>query len=294
MKTDGFTQDAQGEWWHTFHDGRRIRGKPTACEQCKESFLAWRAVRFCSESCRTLGKYGDQQLRGIDCAGCGREFIPNKPTSLFCSHACHANLMHAKRKPTTSKRNPKGLLNTDNPRYSQDENGQWWYCPGGDIEHGRSRAYIITCERCKSPFLIPHSHRDKQKYCSRRCGLAAADEKRRGKFRGPKHHAWIGGRKVDNRGYVLIWHPNHPSKVGTHVRHRDYVFEHRLVMEKRLGRILRSHENVHHINGQRDDNRDENLELWSIWQPCGQRVEDKVKWAREILKLYGDLYPDSA
>lgn len=86
---------------------------------------------------------------------------------------------------------------------------------------------------------------------------------------GPKG---LGHQGVDGYRYITV--------NGKQMR------EHRWVMEQNLGRVLLSHETVHHINGVKNDNRFKNLELWSSSQPSGQRVEDKVAWAIEMLRLY--------
>lgn len=65
-----------------------------------------------------------------------------------------------------------------------------------------------------------------------------------------------------------------------------YAAEHQVVMEKMLGRPLQKGESVHHKNGIRHDNRPENLELWVVTQPSGQRVTDRLTDAVEIMLRY--------
>ncbi len=88
----------------------------------------------------------------------------------------------------------------------------------------------------------------------------------------------------DKSGYRYVYFKKHPysDKSGR-------IYEHRLIMEKKLGRYLFDFENVHHKNGVRSDNRIKNLELWVKVQPAGVKVQDVVKWARKIIKIYGDV-----
>jgi len=67
---------------------------------------------------------------------------------------------------------------------------------------------------------------------------------------GSKNNRWKGGRYKHTKGYICI-----------RIAPYTYVLEHRLVMEKHLGRKLESDECIHHINNTKDDNRIENLKL---------------------------------
>lgn len=102
--------------------------------------------------------------------------------------------------------------------------------------------------------------------------------------KGKTSFAWKGGRHLDNNGYVMVWNPTHPNAKGG--RDKSYVAEHRMIMSNHLGRPLLKSEQVHHKNGDRADNRIENLELWSTSQPSGQRIEDKLKWAKDFINIY--------
>ena len=76
---------------------------------------------------------------------------------------------------------------------------------------------------------------------------------------GERNPAWKGGRrKVNREGYILVYCPSHP-----YAGWGGMVLEHRLVMERHIGRTLMPAEVVHHINGNRSDNRIENLMLFS-------------------------------
>lgn len=107
------------------------------------------------------------------------------------------------------------------------------------------------------------SYNRKQKYCSRSCAVSAQPRKNSG---------WR-----DKAGYRVI------------SRNGGQYAEHRLVMEAMLGRPLHKGENVHHKDGDRANNRPENLELWTVAQVPGQRVADKVAWAIDLIKQYPEF-----
>ncbi len=161
------------------------------------------------------------------CRTCKKEFH-EKPSRIkggrgkYCSRACFAQ---------TLKEAWKG-----------DKNPRW------------VRKIKKTCAVCgktfeKTPYYCSGEWGLKGRFCSIDCQAKHLRGRKR-----EKALAWKGGKKI-SRGYIYLLNPSHPyaPKCG-------YVAEHRLIMEKCLGRYLKSYEIVHHKNGIRGDNRPENLE----------------------------------
>jgi hypothetical protein len=95
---------------------------------------------------------------------------------------------------------------------------------------------------------------------------------------GENHYNWKNGEgSINGKGYREF---RHGELRGVRV--------HRYVYEQHYGIKLTPNQNIHHINGDRLDNRIENLELWDTTQPCGQRVEDKINFYFELVEKYKD------
>lgn len=117
---------------------------------------------------------------------------------------------------------------------------------------------VVCCPVCQKQFYKYPCETNKS-YCSQKCYVAVN--------RGANSNHWKGGNYIED-GYRKLW-------VGGKKR---YCLEHRIVMEKAIGRALYKFELVHHKNGDRLDNRIENLELCAFKQPPGQRISDVLNF----------------
>lgn len=205
------------------------------------------------------------------CEVCGEDFPynPHEPRV-----RCDRHKGHWRPPPPEMLRAKPPEPSRGTVKYEQDNDGWWWYQQGSR----RARCKVNACVYCDEPYIISPYHADKSRYCSREHSARDQPEKR-----GEKARRWKGGKTL-RRGYVMVYAPDHPS-IGESTQ-RKYVSEHRLVMEEVLGRYLLPDEIIHHRNGNKADNRPENLELCIKRQPPSQRVEDLLPWAREIIARY--------
>ncbi len=115
----------------------------------------------------------------------------------------------------------------------------------------------VTCCICSKSFYQRKC--ENRKYCSHRCywksleGKIPWNKNKKWPEMCGKNHPNFKENKRDSAGYVIILMPDHPFAMR-----KQYVFEHRLVVEKIIGRYLKTHEIVHH-EGKKDDNRPEML-----------------------------------
>jgi hypothetical protein len=146
------------------------------------------------------------------------------------------------------------------------------FCSKPCADKGSVKGWDKHCKKCGTLFHVRPSY-SAQKYCCKACEVA--DDILR-----PLERVHNGKpAKKDNKGYVMLWEPDHPG-CGC----RGWKPEHRMVVEKHLGRTLDPKEHVHHINGIKDDNRLDNLEVLGQNDHAritGQEFREDLKKLRE-------------
>ncbi len=198
------------------------------------------------------------------CLTCNRPFdVPPTSKRRYCSQECQPRRAHS-----TKPRPPATVTCAECGKKferkawiaeRQERLGQAQYCSTdcrdaakrGRKGDQRVERVDFECPQCGRVLkLAPHETR-RRKYCSSRCaGKAGGRKPRPG-----------GTRFINGDGYVFIYVPPEERPAGhENTRHQP---EHRIVMSKMLGRWPESWETVHHINGNREDNRPENLQLRS-------------------------------
>jgi hypothetical protein len=186
--------------------------------------------------------------------------------------------------------------------------------PLADIPIGRARnaCQVQDCDRLVDSNDLCHGHDQRRRRtgdvqaavplsrqrnpatctvgdCERRprvkglCGTHYARARKHGDVQHDTPIRVMTGEGWMNHGY---WYVAVPPELRYLTNGATKIEQHRLVMARHLGRPLHRDEVVHHRNGNRTDNRIENLELWSTCQPKGQRIEDKVTYAVVMLRRY--------
>lgn len=218
-------------------------------------------------------------MHKYNCKTCNKEFEDKKLNRKYCSNKCTAEGNKVKEKSLFK------ICSTCNIEKSVDE---FW--KRKDSKKTGCHFECISCGNIRNANKSPEFRardRLRTRTNTRLKSPYGLDPNFEGKYKpGTKYNPET--RFLSKNGYWLIYRPGHPNAQGrTGKYNKGRIFEHIFIMSEYLGRPLKKDETIHHKNGIRHDNRIENLELWKKGQPPGARVEDKLKWAKELLEEYG-------
>lgn len=189
------------------------------------------------------------------CPECGEEFpaVPSWREGTRCSQECG----YKARSRTLRGRSMAGRTYPPKPCARCGEEFQPNSAPHKFCSEACKRG-TNACEHCGDEF-VP-SKGSEGRFCSPTCFY--------------EQEYPVGSKRVEGNGYVMVKVPEDtPGMKRSKASHR-WMAEHRYVMQQHLGRPLTDDEHVHHVNGDRADNRIENLELWTTHHPKGVRVAD--------------------
>ena len=262
----------------------RTWAKPRSCLHCCQDITgAVRSQRYCSSDCRQAQSRSRKSLKAVNsrktrlCRRCQTP-IPTMRGSgaLYCSSTCAKLIARERNRSGYGKcliPDCDGTISTLTGKYAK-------MCAAHQ-QRARSGKPLYTPIIRKMPVVgdcgFPGCFR---KVSARGLCVTHYTQLRNGEILHPiilrRSKVSLGSRKL-NQGYVRV-------KTAS-----GWEREHTIIIERLIGRKLKSYEQVHHINGVRDDNRPENLELWSVSQPSGQRAIDKLAWARQIIEDYSGI-----
>jgi hypothetical protein len=206
------------------------------CKSCGGPFFPWKkSQEFCSKNCRNAFMRENAKITCI-ASGCGKIVLKSEAIiKKFCSEECKAAFAAAAAHWKDRDRTCERCGEAYSPCHKYQKFCSLKCSPGNKKRLEDKVCQNPECGKTFSP------EAGSKKYCSRACYLEIT--KTGTPHRGPG-------------GYMLVYMPEHPFSYTS-----GQIPQHRVVMEQKIGRYLERHETVHHINGDKSDNRIENLQL---------------------------------